>query len=74
MNEWKNRKLKAAEPDKFRFKITKVLDERVLAFRLEIDDIIEWFPKSHTQIGIDPSGYFYVVDMPEWLAKSKNLI
>lgn len=77
INNWKNCRLTDLKiKDGHRFKVEKVVDERVLAILLKIKDVKNevWLPKDRIEIGIHPSGNFYAVDVPSWLAKAKHLL
>lgn len=73
--KWKNSRLTLIPKDnRYRFKVTNVINETVLAYYLEVEDLKLWLPKSSCTVGMSPDGNRYVVDVDEWLAKQKKLI
>lgn len=56
---------------------TEVKDERVMSYLLDFTmhgGGVEWVPMSVIyQIGIDPNGYWYSVDLKDWFVKKKRL-
>lgn len=70
---WKTNRLSKHEPDKYRFKITGVKKETALSYLVQFEDMEHWIPKSLCEIGIEPKGHWYAIDLPEWIAKQKGL-
>lgn len=73
-NSWKTKQLKRSNSEKYRFKIKNVKKEMALAYLVDFEDTEHWIPKSICEIGIDPTGMFYSIDLPEWAAKKYKLI
>ncbi len=73
LGQWKNHRLKQADKEKYRFRVS-VLFEKVLAYQVKIDDLALWVPKSICEIGIEPGGKFYAIDLPQWFCVKNNLI
>lgn len=73
-DSWKRKELDKCSPDKYRFKIKTVKRETALAYLVDFEDVEHWIPKSVATIGIDPTGMFYSIDLPEWAAKKYKLL
>lgn len=65
--------LKKSDPNKYRFKVT-VKRETRMAWLLAFDDVEEWVPKTVGEVGIEPGGNYYAVDLPEWFCRKRKLI
>ncbi len=73
LGKWKCHRLKAADKEKYRFRVT-VLFEKVLSYQVKIDDLALWVPKSVCEIGIEPGGQYYAIDLPAWFVSKNNLL
>ena len=67
------RTLKPEPPDNFRRYRFELLDQKALAYKVKIRGVEHWLPISKVRIRKHPRGYWYCVDVPEWLVKQKNL-
>jgi hypothetical protein len=72
MQEWRTKVLKKSDPRLFRFKITVKYETR-MAWLLIFDDIELWVPKTVGEVGIEPNGQYYCVDLPEWFTTKNKL-
>lgn len=72
--QWQNNRLKRLDPEKYRFKITGVKRETALAYLIDIEGVECWLPKASVEVGVEPGGNYFAVDMPLWLVKKNHLI
>lgn len=73
LNRWKNHHLKKLKSDNYRFKV-KVVFETALAYQIQLDDLTLWAPKKISELGIDPTGHYYAIDLPKWYCEKNKLI
>lgn len=73
-NKWQQRKLSKLDPENYRFKIDGVKNETVLAYHVDLEGDVLWIPKSVCEIGIEPGGKYYAIDIKGWYAKSKKIV
>ncbi len=75
MHEWKQKRLPKASEENYRFKIDGVVKkETAMSYLVDIDGLDVWCPKSIANVGIEPGGNFYAIDLPEWFCKKNGLI
>jgi ABC-type iron transport system FetAB ATPase subunit len=73
LNQWQGKRLAKLNPENYRFRV-KVIRETALAYQANIEGEELWLPKSVCEIGIDPTGNYYAIDIKGWYVKKNNLL